>query len=275
MPLELPDGWREQLPDNIRENGALDGIDSIDKMAEMIVNGRATLSNSVRIPSADASPEKMQEFIDDLQKKVPELVYVGEGVDMNNLYDRMGRPKEVGEYELGDIPDPLKGNFDGLVKVAHEHGVTKSAMQAMTKQILGDFEDSSAANAGALESAVEEVKKHYGEAFAERTNAAGEFAKQLGFDDTLVAAVKAGHVGLENMQAFNKVMEGFESPGPRIGDDQGSNDFQHLTPAQALEQRTEIFNNKQHPYWDAGSPGHKDAVDKVVELTRAVEAGNK
>ena len=29
MPLELPEGWRDQLPENIRANGTLDGIETI------------------------------------------------------------------------------------------------------------------------------------------------------------------------------------------------------------------------------------------------------
>lgn len=273
MALELPEGWREQLPENIRENGALDNIDTIDKMAEMIVNGRATLSNAIRIPSEDAGPEKREEFLKDLQTKVPDLVYVGEGAEMDNIYDRMGRPKDPTEYELPQIPDPLQENFAGLTKKAHELGLTKGQMKGITEQILGDFEDSSAQHASALESAMDEIKKEYGEATEKKLSHVADFAKKIGFDDSLVEAVAKGHVGVENVKALEKVMQGYNSPGPRIGDDLSGGEFSSLTPAQAEEQLSEILNNKDHDYWNGAAPGHDAAIKKVVELTRAAEAG--
>ena len=273
MPQELPDGWREALPENIRDNGALDNIDTIDKMAEMIVNGRQTLSNAIRIPGEDAGPEKRDEFIKDLQSKVPDLVYVGEGADMSNIYDRMGRPESAADYGLKDIPDPLADNFAGLTAKAHELGLSKGQMQGITEQILGDFKDSSAKQAAALEDAVGAVKAEYGEAFEGKLAASADFAKKVGFDDSLVDAVSKGHVGLENLKALDKLMDGFNSPGPRIGDDQGTNDFVHMTPEQAEIQLAEIMNNKEHPYWVGSDPAHDAAIKKVVELTRAAEAG--
>ena len=87
--------------------------------------------------------------------------------------------------------------------------------------------------------------------------------------------IKEGMTGLANMKAFDKVMEGFGSPGPRIGDEQGGDVFTHLTPAQAEMKLDEIMNNKEHAYWQGASPAHAAAVQKVVELTRAADAGNK
>ncbi len=120
MALELPDGWRDQLPEDIKTNGVFDDVTSRDQTATMIVNGRTAQAHSVRIPGEDATPEKRTEFLGDLQSKVPDLVYVGEGADLSKLYDRMGRPKEASEYVLGDIPEPLQGNFQHLTSKAHE-----------------------------------------------------------------------------------------------------------------------------------------------------------
>lgn len=273
MPVELPDGWRDELPEEIRQNGALDSITTIDQMAKMVVDGRALASNAVRVPSEDASAEVREQFLKDLQTKVPDLVYVGEGADLSNLYDRMGRPKEPTEYEVGEVPDPLKENFAGLTAKAHELGVTKSQMKGLAETILTDFNNSQASHAGALEQAVDEIKKEYGEAYEKTLSTTADFAKRVGFDDSLVDAVKQGHVGVDNMKALQKVMEGFNSPGPRIGDDPGQNEFTSLTPEQAELQLAEIQNNKEHPYWDGAHPGHDAAVKKYVELVRAADAG--
>lgn len=275
MSIELPDGWRDELPEDIKTNGVLDDIKTIDQMAKMVIDARAFQSNALRIPSDDAAPEKREEFLRDLQTKIPDLVYVGKDADMSNIYDRMGRPKDPAEYELPDIPDPLKENFAGLAKRAHEVGVTKSQMKAISETILGDFNDNSARQTNALEDAVKEIKREYGEAFDKRLSSTAEFAKKIGFDESLVAAVSKGHVGLENMKALEKLMVSYGSTGPRIGDDPGNNENGRLSPHEAELRLNEIMNNKEHAWWDASNPAHKAAVMKVVELTRAADAGKE
>lgn len=274
MPLELPDGWKDQLPEEIKTSGVLEDIKTIDQMATMVVNGRKLQSNQISIPSEDASPEKREEFLKDLQGKIPDLVYVGEGADLGNLYDRMGRPKESSEYKLGDIPDPLKDNFATLAARAHELGVTDKQMLGITESIVGDYKTNMNLQATQMEKSGEEIKKEYGEATPERLKSTAGFAKQLGFDDQFTKAIEDGIIGLDNMKAFDKLMTGFESPGPRIGEELGQ-EFQHMTPGQAELQLSDIMNNKEHPYWDGGSPAHKAAIEKVVELTRAADAGKE
>lgn len=273
MPLELPDGWRDQLPEDIRENGVLDDVKSIDQMATMIVHGRKLQSKQISIPGVDAAPETRTAFLKDLQDKVPDLVYVGEGADLNPIYDRMGRPTDSTGYELPEIPDPLKDNFANLVAKGHELGVNKTQMKGLSEMILSDYSANAGKHASDRDATVNEVKTKFGEAFTDKAKAAAGFAKQLGFDDSLVAAIQEGTVGLENMEAFDKLMGGYKSPGPRIGDDPGGQEFDHLTPAQAELQLNEIMSNKEHPYWDGSNPAHKAAIAKVVELTRAADAG--
>lgn len=275
MALELPDGWRDQLPDDIKTNGVLDDVTSIDQMAKMVVNGRQLQTHQISIPSEDASPEKREEFLKDLQSKIPDLVYVGEDADLSNVYDRMGRPKEPTEYELPEIPDPLKDNFAGLAAKAHEVGVSNKQLKALSETILGDYETNVNTSVANLEATKQEVSKLYGEATPEKLEQAANFAKQLGFTDDFSEAIKEGVVGVENLKAFDKIMEGFESPGPRIGDEQGATGFSHLTPDQAEIQLSEIMGNKEHPYWDGASPAHDSAVKKVVELTRQADAGKQ
>lgn len=272
MPLELPDGWRDQLPDDIKADGALDTLTSIDQMAAMVVNARKYATNSIRIPGEDATPEKRTEFLADLQQKVPDLVYVGEGADLSKVYNRMGRPKESTDYKLGDIPDPLKDNFATLAGKAHELGLSEKQLLGLKDTIVGDYTINVNKQALALEESTAEIKKEYGEATPEKLKAASEFAKQLGFDDAFANAINTGVVGLENMKAFDKLMDGFESSGPRIGDEQGAT-FTHLTPGEAEAKISEMLNNKDHDYWATSGPAHDEAVKKMVELTRAADVG--
>ena len=274
MPQELPEGWRDQLPDDIKSNGVFDDVKTIDQMATMIVNGRTAQAHSVRIPGEDASSEKKTEFLGDLQKKVPDLVYVGEGADLSTVYDRMGRPKEASEYALGDIPEPLQGNFENLSKKAHELGLSDNQMKGLTDTILGDFNANMDTATAAMETTKTEVKKMYGEAAPEKLKAASDFASMLGFDESFSEAIEDGAIGVENMKAFDKLMEGFESPGPRIGDGPGAGNTK-LTPYEAEQQITEMQNNKDHPLNNPSDPMHKQAKDKFVELVTAAEAGKE
>ncbi len=274
MALELPDGWKDQLPDEIKTSGVLDDIKTIDQMATMVVNGRKLQSNQISIPGEDVSPEKRDEFLKDLQSKIPDLVYVGEGADLGNIYDRMGRPKEATDYKLPDIPDPLKDNFATLSVKAHELGVTDKQLSGITDSILGDYNNSLNKQAVAKETSTSAMKKEYGEAFEDRKTSTANFAKQVGFDDGFVDAVKDGMIGLDNMKAFDKLMGGYESPGPKIGDELGQ-EFQHMTPGQAELKLDEIMNNKEHPYWDGANPAHDAAIAKVIELTRAADMGKE
>ena len=274
MPLELPDGWKDQLPAEIKDNGVFNDITSIDQMATMIVNARKLQSNQISIPGGDVSPEQKDVFLKDLQAKIPDLVYVGEGADMGKIYDRMGRPPEVTGYELGEIPDPLKDNFAGLSAKAHEAGVSSKQMKVITDSILGDYTSNLNTRTVELDEMGKAYTKEYGEAVDDKKKAAASFAKLIGFDENLVNAISDGTIGIDNMKAFDKVMGGFESPGPRIGDEHGQ-EFTHLTPNQAEEKLSEIMNNTKHAYWNGSDPAHDAAIKKVVELTRAADLGKK
>lgn len=272
MAIDLPDGWKDGLPDDIKNNGALNEVTTIDQMATMIVNGRKLQSNQISIPGEDVSDAQREVFLKDLQSKIPDLVYVGEGADMGTIHDRMGRPAESSDYKLGDIPDPLKDNFATLSAKAHELGMSDKQMRGITDAIVTDFNANMDVAAAAQDDAAKLFDKEYGEGAGVKKEAAANFAKQLGFDEGLIGAIKSGTIGLNNMKAFDKLMEGFESPGPRIGDEHGQ-EFTHLTPGQAELQISEMMNNKEHPYWDGASPAHDAAVAKMIDLTRAADAG--
>ena len=203
---------------------------------------------------------------------IPDLVYVGDGADLNVLHDRMGRPKTADDYALGDIPDPLKGNFTKLSTKAHELGVTDAQLKGITESIIGDYTESLNVATAAADATKTEVAALFGEATDEKLGVAGDFAKQLGFDEKLVSAIRSGAVGADNLKAFDAVMKGFESPGPRIGDDL-TTELTHLTPEQAEIKLAEIMDNKESPYWNGSHPAHSAMVKKVVELTRAADAG--
>ncbi|RLC98189.1 MAG: hypothetical protein DRI46_11800 [Chloroflexi bacterium] len=186
----------------------------------------------------------------------------------------MGRPKEAAEYALGDIPEPLQPQFVNLGKKAYEVGLTDAQLKGLTETILADFNTNLDVQTGKMDESKTAIKGEYGDATPDKLKNASDFAKLLGFDEAFAGAIGEGVVGLDNMKAFDKLMDGFESPGPRIGHEVGG-EITNLTPAQAEEQLTLMQNNKDHAFNNPADPQHANAKAKFVELVRSAEAGKK
>jgi len=110
----LPDDWKQALPEDMRSNGVLDTVKHIETLAKMAIDGRTLATNALRIPSSDASDEDQKAFRDDLMTKLPELMYKPDLDSPESLTQTMkvlGMPDNAEGYELPDMPDPIKDNM--------------------------------------------------------------------------------------------------------------------------------------------------------------------
>src|SRR5215475_9240062 len=98
--------WLEGLPEEVRTS--LNKFKEPGELAKSYLELEKSYHASIRPPGPDASPEVRQEFVENLKKKVPELVY---SKDENALLSALGAPKKPEEYEpskeLGDLPAEL------------------------------------------------------------------------------------------------------------------------------------------------------------------------
>ncbi len=104
---ELPENWKDILPEDIRNNGVLNGVTNLSQMAKMTIDARQYGSTSIRIPSEDASAEDKKTFRDDLMTKLPDLMYKPnmESQDsINEVMRTMGMPETVEGYQLPEMP---------------------------------------------------------------------------------------------------------------------------------------------------------------------------
>jgi hypothetical protein len=46
-----------------------------------------------------------------------------------------------------------------------------------------------------------------------------------------------------------------------------------LTPGEAKMRISEIMNNREHPYWVTSDPGHKAAIERMLELHKLANPG--
>jgi len=271
----LPDNWREHLPEEIRESGVLENIKNIEQIAKMAVDGRQLASDSLRIPSEDASDEDQAAFRTDLMTKIPSLMYkpdIDNQDSINEVMRTLGMPETVEGYELKDVPEQLQENFNTLAKNAHSVGITKKQLDALTDGIVTDYKAGADEAKGQLEAQAGELKTEWGAAYDNKVKTISHFAEQTGFSDDLIGAIENGQLSPANMKAFDTVVQGFQGEGIEIGK-QPTNHDQVMTPEEADSRLNELMGNKDHAYWHTEDPEHEAAVKKVVDLGKLVEAG--
>jgi len=272
---ELPDDWRDVLPEDMRNSGVLEPVKNISSLAKMAVDGRALLSTSIRIPSVDAAAEDQKAFKEDLMKKIPDLMYRPdpESQDsINEVMKSLGMPDTPEGYTLPEIPDTIKESITGLAKKAHEVGVTNNQLTAITDAILGDYKANSDQAYGQLEEQKEKLKTQWGAAYDKKVETIAHFAKQTGFSEDFVSAISNGQVDETNMNAFDNVIKGFEGEAVEIGRQPNNPDIV-MTPQEAESRLNELMGNKDHAYWHPENPEHAAAVDKVIELGKLADTG--
>ncbi len=273
----LPENWRDLLPDDLKANGVLSGVTSISQMAKMTVDARQYGSNSIRIPSEDATEEDRGKFITDIVAKVPTLMVKPDIDNQDAIKDVMkslGMPDDVTGYELNDVPEGIKANMDHLSEKALEAGLTKNQFSKITAGILDDYKANSEQAYGAQEEEANKLKSDWGAAYDQKVETISHFAKQTGFSDEFVGAIKNGAVDSVNMKAFDTVIKGYEGESLEIGR-QATNPDIKMTPQEADARLNELMGNKDHAYWHPENPGHQAAKDKVLELGALAETNQK
>ncbi len=273
----LPDNWKDSLPEDIRASGVLENVNNVEQIAKMAIDGRKLASNAVRIPSEDASEEDHKAFRDDLMGKVPNLMIkpdVDNQDSINEVMRSLGMPENVEGYELKDIPDPLKDNFDNMAKTAHSVGMTKKQLEVITAGIITDYQAGADAAKGELEAQKNELKTEWGAAYDTKVKTISHFAEQTGFSDELINAIEGGQLSPANMKAFDMVVTGYQGEGVEIGKQPGDVE-KTMTPDEADTRLNELMGNKEHAYWHPEDPEHEAAKKKVHELGVLAETGVK
>ncbi len=272
---ELPEGWREALPEEMRSNGILDTVKTMDSLVKMAIDGRTLATNSVRIPSEDAAQEVRDEFQTGILEKMPNLMQKPDFENADSvkaLQISMGLPDAATGYELPDIPESLQPNIEKLKESAHAAGITNKQLHAITEGIVTDFTANTDEAYGALEEQKQALKKEWGAAYDQKVETISHFAKQTGFSDEFVGAIKNGQVDGVNMKAFENVVNGYEGEALEIGR-QPTNPEIIMTPQEADSRLNELMGDKDNAYWHPEDPNHQAAKNKVLELGKLAETG--
>jgi DnaJ-domain-containing protein 1 len=259
-----------KIPEEFHANPTLLEAKDVPALAKMLIDTKAHVGASIRIPGADAGDEDKKAFREKLQKAVPDLVEIpsdptkfaeAEGM----IFEKLGRPKDMKEYpSLKDakieLPDGLKIEEAELRAYAHGLGMTKKQFIAFAKNAVAEKIKVSQMTSEARKA----LKAELGDAFDERLQAAALAAKKHGADDALVDAIRTGNIPASQAKLWIGVAKTTGTEGGNFNPEGGGS--QRMTPAEALAQIDELYRNPA--LMQRNHPENKRLTEKLVDLHR-------
>ena len=244
--------WRSAIPEDLQNEPSLADIQDVASLAKGYVHAQHMIgSDKVAIPSREASQE-----------------------EMDNFYNKLGRPESVDGYEapkenMPDIPfdNELQTQF---FEEAHRIGLNKQQAGALIRwqaeQAQSGMEANTQATQQAMQQAQDNMRQEFGKAYDEKMNLAKNAALEFGGEDLMSLLDKTG---LGNEPA---VIKAFANIGKAIMNDEiiggGGRQGFMMSPAEA---KSQIANMKRDPnfmasYQDQGHVAHKESVAEMAKL---------
>ena len=227
------------------------------------------LSNSIRIPSEDASEDAWNDFNTKLQKVdgMVRLPAEDDADGWNNFYQRMGRPAAPEGYQY-EKPEGFETNPESdaeFNKIAFEAGLTRDQAAKIYGHLTGNIQEANASIVEEQQKGMDELRREWGQAFDHEVSIAQNAAKML--DDKIggvldyfdaVADQGGDHMMVRLMNEFGKLAGetgAIQTEAASV-----------MTPAEAKMRISEIRDNKDHPYNNTFDPAHEAANEKMREL---------
>lgn len=260
-----------KIPEDLHENPTLKEVKDIPTLAKVLVDTKAFVGSSIRIPGKDAGEEDKKAFREKLKTSVPDLVELPADPTKfaeveGQIFERLGRPKDAKEYpglkDSGiEVPGEVKLEETELRAIGHRLGMTKKQYLAFAKGVVEERSKEAALKSEARAA----LKTKLGDAFDERLGAAAAAAKKLGASEAMVTALRTGNVPADQAELWIGVAKSIGTEGGEFNKDRESGKGK-MTPNEAKAQLSEIRNNPA--LMDRGHPDQKRLTEKLVELTR-------
>lgn len=240
---DTPTDWRTALPEDVRDLPEIKKYKNVGELAKGHVNQSKLVGNSIRVPAEDAKPEEWDAF-----------------------YAKLGRPESADKYEI-QAPDDIKHlineeRIKAFREFAFKEGFSQKQVASLLKWQAGNIQADLAGMSHSYAETVKALKEEWGGAYDRNVGLAMRLVREQGGKDLMEYLDKTGlgnHPALVKFAA--KVGNLLAEDGVISGDFEGM-----AGPQQAKEQIAEIMGDKNHAYWNAADPGHKQALDRVKAL---------
>lgn len=244
-----------QLPEEIRDHPSLSSINDVSNLGLSFVNAQ-------RLIGADKLPLPKNPTEDDL----------------NNIYNKLGRPEDPQGYGIKADGQYLDENVvSSFSDVAHKLGLNldqaKGILNYYTSSIQQNDEFRSGENQKAIELTESNLKAEWGSSYEEKidraVSVAEEFASKHLLQMTLEDGTKIGNHP-EFIKAFSGIAD-FKSKVTSEDTIQESAVNSRLTSRDAQARLNSIYSDTSHAYWDKKNPvARQKAVEEVKDLMEMV-----
>jgi len=246
--VSFPENWKEGLPEEFRADPSLASIKDIPNLTKAFINAQKLIGkDKIPVPDQHATEE-----------------------DWQNIFDKLGRPKELKDYQVKlDKEAGLEDSFlDSFKEQAHKAGILPKQAEKLLNwyglTAKGAAESLKAKHTEKQTAEIAELKKEWGNGFEQQIKIAELAIRDFGGDE-LIKHLKES--GLNNDSRLIKV---FAKIGAELREDKlpggTSREGGGMTPEQAKERIESIKSDRQHPYYLKDHPNHQAAVAEMSKL---------
>jgi uncharacterized protein YukE len=267
---DSPQTLQEMLPEDLRNDPSLKDVQDVGTLAKMFRDTKAMQGNSLRIPGEDASEEDWQQFYSKVAERAPGIMpkpdFDSEEQRVE-FYKSLGMPEQPSEYEIPEMEgiqmDDDRVEF--LQSAAHDIGLTKKQFHDVMAKVLEKDAADIQSQQQARDQKMAELKQEWGQAFDKYAGYAEQLRQQY------LPFIPAEQMGAETLRGLAQLAEAMGGEGAEVLNQSSASDS--VTPEEAQNQINEIYNNRQHPFWNASDPGHSDALQRMLKLQKAANPG--
>ncbi len=259
-------GWRDDLPEDFRENEGLKKFDSVEALAKSYLNVEGLSRNSIRIVGPDASIEDRTASMQKVMTHMPELMLrpnPDSDEQSTDFHRMLGVPETVEGYDSGEIK--LDADTLGELKqLALQTNMTKAQFKSYAKRMEEMNEFTITQNDDARTRMGAELKSEWGLAFDDRYAVVERHLLEnpdLGNIKNMSPAQIRGHYAVA--RSLNGTPQASSQPVTQ---------HNTLTPDEARAQIEEI--NKNPLFLDGfhDRDGHRKLLARRIELMRIANA---
>lgn len=257
--------WLDGLPEDLRGNATLQDIKDIPALAKRLIDTKAMVGNSVRIPGDDAPAEDMAAFRKSLIEKNVGLMGVPDSDNaeaMAEVYKAMGQPDDATGYVK---PENWAGmtdeRFGFLAAEAHKVGMSKSQFGTMAEALAKEANTNQENYAADHQAGMDTLKGEWGRAYDQKISRATNMAKQLGAPERLQEAMINGKVDAETLRWFDSISDKLGKEGNSLVSEEGG--VSEHTPTELKERVAEL--TKKMLNMDANDPTYQSLVQKRLK----------
>ena len=260
--------WKTGLPEGLSDAPFFKKATSLDDAVSALGAAAAHMGNSIRIPGEDASDEARSEFYSKILEKAPDLMPKPSEDNMDAFYRAAGRPNEASDYQY-EAPEgrEVPSDFAAFSEVAHKYGLSQDQFSGILGEVLGaQWNDLDSMQETHL-TEMKDLKSEWGMAYDDNMSAVKNFLRLTDAPDGIVDLLTSDAMSADEIRYFYNVAQATKS-STELSKQGPTTTPELMTPGEAQMKISEMLNNSEHPYWNSADPGHRRAIDRMLELQK-------